>query len=132
MLAYNAPFLAGNLVTHQTKMESPFASRLGTAFVPSDEEVVEIRKILDEHAPKLAQISSELARVKALYEELENRHKQLADDMDAHRKLLSLPRRNLLPTDVLQEIFLSCLPVNHDSIITKKEAPILLTQVCGS
>ena len=113
-------------------MESPFASRLGTTFIPSDEEVVEIRKILDEQIPKLAHISSELARVKALYEELENQHKQLVDDMDAHRKLLSLPRRNLLPTDVLQEIFLSCLPINHDSIITKKEAPILLTQVCGS
>jgi len=113
-------------------MKSPFASRLGTTFIPSDEEVVEIRKILDEHIPKLAHILSELARVKALYEELENQHKQLVDDMDAHRKLLSLPRRNLLPTDVLQEIFLSCLPINHDSIITKKEAPILLTQVCGS
>jgi len=113
-------------------MESPFASRLGTKFVPNDKEAVEIRKILDKHTPKLAQILSELARVRALYEELENQHKRLADDMDAHRKLLSLPRRNLLPTDILQEIFLSCLPTSHDSIITKKEAPTLLTQVCSS
>jgi len=111
-------------------MESPFASRLGTTFVPSDDEAVEIKKILDKYTPKLAQISSELARVRALYEELENQHKQLADEMGAHRGLLSLLRRDLLPTDILQEIFLSCLPISHDSIITKKEAPVLLTQVC--
>ena len=113
-------------------MESPFASKLGTPFVPSDEEALEIKKILDHHTPKLARISSEIARVKALYEELENQHKQLADDMVAHQRLLSLLRRDILPTDVLQEIFLSCLPINHDCIITKKEAPILLTQVCHS
>jgi len=112
-------------------MESPFASKLGTNFIPSDEEAVEIKKFLGKYTPKLAQISSELARVKALYEELENQYKQLADDMDAHRRLLSLLRRDLLPADVLQEIFLSCLPTTHDSIVTKKEAPILLTQVCG-
>jgi len=113
-------------------MESPFASKLGTSFVPSDEEALEIKKILDHHTPKLARISSEIARVKALYEELKNQHKQLADDMVAHQRLLSLLRRDILPTDVLQEIFLSCLPINHDCIITKKEAPILLTQVCHS
>jgi len=113
-------------------MESPFASRLGTTFVPSDNEAVEIKKILDKYTPKLAQISSELARVRALYEELENQHKQLADEMDAHRRLLSPLRRDLLPTDILQEIFLSCLPISHDSIMTKKEAPVLLTQVCSS
>ena len=112
-------------------MESPFASKLGTPFVPSDEEALEIKKILDHHTPKLAWISSEIARVKALYEELENQYKELADDMDAHRRLLSLLRRDLLPADVLQEIFLSCLPTSHDSIITKEEAPTLLTQVCG-
>jgi len=112
-------------------MESPFASKLGTNFIPSDEEAVEIKKFLGKYTPKLAQISSELARVKALYVELETQYKQLADDMDAHRKLLSLPRRNLLPTDVLQEIFLSCLSISHESIITNKEAPILLTQVCA-
>jgi len=112
-------------------MESPFASRLGTTFVPTDNEAVEIKKILDKYTPKLAQISSELARVRALYEELENQHKQLADEMDAHRRLLSLLGRDLLPTDILQEIFLSCLPTSHDSIMTKKEAPVLLTQVCS-
>jgi len=113
-------------------MPSPFASQLGTDFVPNDEEATKIGDVLASGSSKLARISSEITRVKLILQELENQHKALEDKMDAHRGLLSPLRRGLIPMDILQEIFLSCLPIDHDSIICNKEAPVLLTQVCSS
>jgi len=111
---------------------SPFTSQLGTDFVPNDEEAAKIRDVLASGTSKLARISSDLTRVKSILLELENQHKALMNEMDAHRALLSPLRRELIPVDLLQKIFHSCLPIDHDSIICKKEAPVLLTQVCSS
>jgi len=113
-------------------MPSPFASQLGTDFVPNDEEATKLGDVLASGSSKLARISSEITRVKLILQELENQHKALEDEIDAHRRLLSPFRRELIPMDVLQEIFLCCLPINHDSIISNKEAPVLLTHVCSS
>ena len=113
-------------------ISSSFTSLLGTDFVPNDAEAAKIGDVLASRSSKLARISSEITRVKLILQELENQHKALEDEMNAHRRLLSPFRRELIPMDVLQEIFLCCLPINHDSIISNKEAPVLLTHVCSS
>jgi len=113
-------------------ISSSFTSLLGTDFVPNDEEAAKIGDFLASGPSKLARISSEITRVKLILQELENQHKAVEDEMDAHRALLSPLRRELIPMDILQEIFLSCLPRDHDSIISNKEAPVLFTQVCSS
>jgi hypothetical protein len=48
--------------------------------------------------------------------------------IDAHRALISPMRRT--PDDVLREIFHFCLPSEHNALIDRDEAPMLLGRIC--
>lgn len=53
-------------------------------------------------------------------------HEELTQTINAHRPLISQRRR--LPHEILQEIFIRCLPANKDPIISIYK--IHLTQIC--
>ncbi|KAJ7143555.1 hypothetical protein C8R43DRAFT_891542, partial [Mycena crocata] len=53
----------------------------------------------------------------------------LEGGIDAHTALLFPMRR--APRDILQEIFLACLPTTHNALIDPSEAPLLLGHICS-
>ncbi|KAJ7753818.1 hypothetical protein B0H16DRAFT_1544045 [Mycena metata] len=50
--------------------------------------------------------------------------------VQAHMALLTPVRR--LPRDIIQEIFIACLPEDRNCVMSALEAPVLLGQVCSS
>ncbi|KAJ7625877.1 hypothetical protein FB45DRAFT_1084557 [Roridomyces roridus] len=82
-------------------MESPFAQHLGTNFVPSDSEAQSIRLHLRPY-------------------ELE---------IDPHKVLISPVRR--LPPELFQEIFLACLPTEHNAIMSVTQPPLIFGRICS-
>ncbi|KAJ6622567.1 hypothetical protein B0H10DRAFT_1787781 [Mycena sp. CBHHK59/15] len=101
---------------------SRFMDRLNTNFVPSDPELEEIRSFLTNPLNELARLDAQIADMHA-------RRKMLTEMIDAHKALLSPMRR--VPHDVLQEIFISCLPTDHNSLMDAREAPMILGHICS-
>jgi hypothetical protein len=50
--------------------------------------------------------------------------------VDAHKALISPARR--LPLDIVQEIFVACLPTHRNCVMSASEAPVLLGRICSS
>ncbi|KAJ7608547.1 hypothetical protein FB45DRAFT_382430 [Roridomyces roridus] len=103
-------------------VDSPFTDKLNTNFVPSDSEVKQLNALLREPV-------AELARLDALISQLATERASLQVVVDSHRALLSPIRR--IPEDFLREIFVSCLPDNHDAFMDATQSPLLLGRVCG-
>jgi hypothetical protein len=93
-------------------MESPFAQHLNTNYAPSDAEVASIQSHLIPHILEVSRLE------------------KVQEYIDAHKALLS-PARHL-PPDVLQEIFLACLPTDRNAAMSATEAPLLLTCICSA
>ncbi|KAJ7086333.1 hypothetical protein B0H15DRAFT_801539 [Mycena belliarum] len=104
-------------------MESPFTQHLHTNYVPSETEAKAIKAHLVPHA-------SEASRLQALIEDLCAQRQRELDYIAAHEALLSPARR--LPQDVLQEMFLACLPTTRDAVMSAREAPLLLCRICSA
>nr|GAT49331.1 predicted protein [Mycena chlorophos] len=102
-------------------MATRFSSQLHTNYVPSDKERAEIRHLLVEPRVRLREIEKQI-------EELEAERAKLSTHIDAHEALISPMRR--LPEDVLQEIFLRCLPSHRNPAMSSLEAPVLLGRIC--
>ncbi|KAF8968488.1 hypothetical protein BDZ97DRAFT_1755172 [Flammula alnicola] len=108
---------------------SPFASRIGTNYAATDEEIIQLTQLLSEPTSKLDKLQKEIDRVHSLLADLSNQHEALSREIENHRALMSPIRR--LSVDVIQEIFAHCLPTEHNPIISRHECPILLTQICS-
>ncbi|KAJ6487132.1 hypothetical protein C8R47DRAFT_516041 [Mycena vitilis] len=100
---------------HTLVMESPFAEYLGTNYVPTGTEIERIRAYLGPHEAELARLSS-LVR-------------ELKDHIQSHRTLVSHSRR--LPQDILEQVFLACLPTLHNAVMSPLEPPLLLGRICS-
>ncbi|KAF8195629.1 hypothetical protein K438DRAFT_1826258, partial [Mycena galopus ATCC 62051] len=109
-------------------VDSPFANRLNTNYVPSDSETLEIRALLVDPEAQLARIDAQIKEVENTLDQLKTQRASLRQPIDAHRALISPIRR--IPQDVLIEIFLSCLPSEHNAIIDPAEAPLVLGRIC--
>ncbi|KAJ7803486.1 hypothetical protein B0H14DRAFT_1637275 [Mycena olivaceomarginata] len=65
------------------------------------------------------------------------RSKKLAEERDtlltyveAHKALISPLRQ--LPLDIIEEIFMACLPTHRNCVMSAAEAPVLLGRICSS
>ncbi|KAJ7023445.1 hypothetical protein C8F04DRAFT_181747 [Mycena alexandri] len=111
-------------------LDSPFASYLGTNYCPEDEEVLKLNAFLVEPSLQLKRLDDEMADLRRALDKLEEAHRTLLAHVDAHRALLSPVRR--LPLDVLQEIFIACMPSDRNCVMSALEAPVLLGRICRS
>ncbi|KAJ7045139.1 hypothetical protein C8F04DRAFT_1388707 [Mycena alexandri] len=111
-------------------MTSPFASRLGSNYCPTDEEVPQICALLVDPSSRLKQLDNEIADLQKTIDKLAERRASLGAFVDAHRALLSPIRR--LPLDVIEEIFVACLPTHRNCVMSASEAPVLLGRICSS
>ncbi|KAJ7771929.1 hypothetical protein DFH07DRAFT_1057523 [Mycena maculata] len=111
-------------------MASPFASRLGTNYCPTDEEVVEIETLLVEPKLQLKRLDDEIADIQKALNRLTEERESFGAYVQAHTALISPVRR--LPLDIIQEIFIACLPTHRNCVMSAREAPMLLGRICGS
>ncbi|KAF9525544.1 hypothetical protein CPB83DRAFT_859453 [Crepidotus variabilis] len=112
--------------------EIPFYSLLNSGFIPREEDAFIIKDILNRQVVEAASLENQIAPIKAMYEVLLNCRHGLQSSIKGLQGLVSLPRRNRIPEDILREIFLRCLPDTHDAVIHPNESPILLTHICSS
>jgi hypothetical protein len=111
-------------------MVSPFIPQLGTNYCPTDEEVLQIKTLLVEPILRLEQIDNEIADLQKAIDKLAEERESLGAYVEAHRALISPVRQ--LPLDIIQEIFLACLPTHRNCVMSASEAPVLLGRICSS
>ncbi|KAJ6498741.1 hypothetical protein C8R45DRAFT_93552 [Mycena sanguinolenta] len=109
---------------------SPFASRLGTNYCPSDAEFTQIQDILVEPCLQLQHLDDEIAIVRKALDKLIAERDVLGTYVEAHKALLSPIRR--LPRDTIEEIFMACLPTHRNCVMSATEAPVLLGRICSA
>ena len=109
------------LFREQMESGSPFSSHIGTNYLPTSDEAIQIKGYISGKAARIAEVDRQIEDLKAL-------RAKLTLEIEGHQSLLSpLPH---LPIDILQEIFNACLPTKHNPVVSRYEAPLLLTQVC--
>ncbi|KAJ7785657.1 hypothetical protein B0H16DRAFT_1247991, partial [Mycena metata] len=111
-------------------MTSPFTSRLGTNYCPLDEEVLEIQRLLVEPLSRLKGIDDKIAELQKTIDELTQERDSVSTYVETHKALLSPLRR--LPLDIIQEIFIACLPTHRNCVMSAVEVPVLLGRICSS
>ncbi|KAF7373727.1 hypothetical protein MSAN_00583700 [Mycena sanguinolenta] len=111
-------------------MSSPFASRLDTNYCPTDQEDLEIRSLLVEPTLRLKKLDDEIADLQKSMDKLVEERNGLQSYVQAHSALISPVRR--LPRDIIQEIFLACMPTHRNCVMSATEAPILLGRICSA
>ena len=78
---------------------------------------------------QLAELQAKIMEQEVILQKLKAQCKDLRDNINAHRAIISLIRR--LPDDILREIFVYCLPPNRTAGMCATEPPLLLAHVCG-
>ncbi|KAJ7810026.1 hypothetical protein B0H14DRAFT_2379374 [Mycena olivaceomarginata] len=111
-------------------MASPFAAQLGTNYSPKDEEVLEIKSLLIEPTRRLKTLDDEITELQKAIDKLVAERDVLGAYVDAHKALISPARR--LPLDIVQEIFVACLPTHRNYVMSASEAPVLLGRICSA
>ncbi|KAF6743813.1 hypothetical protein DFP72DRAFT_110786 [Ephemerocybe angulata] len=109
---------------------SPVESVLNTNYVPSEEECRNIEGYLETLRIGLSRLEDQARIVHEATEEDIGPNLELEElklFIAAHSALLSPARR--LPDDLLREIFLNCLPPNHNATFSPADSPVLLTHV---
>jgi hypothetical protein len=100
---------------------SPFRQHFGTNYAPCEKELAQIDSLLEFPRKQLSELTSKI-------DDLLQQQKRLKAFISAHEALTSPVRR--LPREILQEIFLHCLPSDHLPILCRREAPLVLTRIC--
>ncbi|KAJ7162264.1 hypothetical protein C8R46DRAFT_1104046, partial [Mycena filopes] len=111
-------------------MSTNFTSKIGTNYCPTDDELAEIRALLVEPIIRLKKFDDELAEMQRAIDKLKETRNSLEVFVEAHTALISPARR--LPLDLIQEIFIACLPTDRNCVMSASEAPILLGRICSS
>ncbi|KAJ7354590.1 hypothetical protein DFH08DRAFT_934032 [Mycena albidolilacea] len=111
-------------------MSSPFASRLGTNYCAQDKEIVEIKALLVEPCQKLKRLNDEINVMRKALDKLIEERDILSTYVDTHQALISPVRR--LHLDILEAIFMACLPTHRNCVMSAQEAPVILGRICSS
>ncbi|KAF7376868.1 hypothetical protein MSAN_00104300 [Mycena sanguinolenta] len=111
-------------------MASPFVSRLGTNYCPTDKEILEINALLVAPILRLKGLDDEITKLQKAIDKLAEERSRVAAYVEAHKALISPVRR--LPLDIVQELFVACLPTHRNCVMSASEAPVLLGRVCSS
>ncbi|RDB29232.1 hypothetical protein Hypma_014896 [Hypsizygus marmoreus] len=103
------------------ELESLFADKLLTNYAPSELEIRQIHTLIRE-------AETEQSRLQALLDGFLYQKAKIDEHIRTHRALLAGIRQ--LPTELLQKIFVYCLPSEGNTNVRAKEAPLLLGRVC--
>ncbi|KAJ7318825.1 hypothetical protein DFH08DRAFT_1036175, partial [Mycena albidolilacea] len=75
-------------------------------------------------------LDDEIADLQRAIDKLTEERGGLSAYVEAHRALISPVSR--LPLDIIQEIFIACLPVHRNPVMSTTEAPVLLRRICSA
>ncbi|KAG5637188.1 hypothetical protein H0H81_005445 [Sphagnurus paluster] len=106
--------------------EALLVEKVNTNYIPTYSEKQEILDVLKAPLAHLACLEEEIAHFDLLLQQRDS----LKQGVKAYQDLLS-PARRILP-EILQEIFIHCLPEDRNQAMSAKEAPLLLGLVCRS
>ncbi|KAF5330156.1 hypothetical protein D9611_010618 [Ephemerocybe angulata] len=106
----------------------PFAQYLNTNHIPTEEELVELKKVLLPDETRLASIEIELEDLARAMEKLKEEKATILLRTRALRALTSLIRR--LPTPIMEAIFLFSFPSKPISPISISDPPLVFLRVC--
>ena len=109
---------------------SPFTSRFDSNYVATDSECVEIQNLLKKPTARLEELSTLLRELDERSARIQAEQASLFLSISKHQALTSLIRK--LPIDILQEIFIACLPTTYNAVMSNQHPPMLLTQICSS
>ncbi|KAJ6612633.1 hypothetical protein B0H10DRAFT_1691042, partial [Mycena sp. CBHHK59/15] len=73
---------------------------------------------------------AELARLESLIHKLIAQRDSVKNYIEQHRALTTRPRR--IPQEILEKIFLDCLPTHRNVVMSASEARLLLGRICGA
>ncbi|KAK7007922.1 hypothetical protein R3P38DRAFT_2552473 [Favolaschia claudopus] len=110
---------------------SPFVDRLGTNYVPSDEEIPVIRRLVHSDslwARELVWMDEQIQGIELSLRQIKEKRDAFKGNIDAHKALVS-PMR-FAPDDILREIFIACLPSATNALMDPREAPLLFGRIC--
>jgi len=102
--------------------------KLYTNALPTKEETAIIRTELTSLLARAMSLEEKILQLQSKHNELICQKARISVFVESHQALLA-PIRQLLP-EILQEIFYHCLPTAHNSLMSDKEAPLLLGRVC--
>ncbi|KAF8072269.1 hypothetical protein FPV67DRAFT_929860 [Lyophyllum atratum] len=111
------------------KMEDALSEKLHSNYVPSLEEVLQIDEYLEDPSKRISQVDQTITRLQAEIDLLSRERTQILDKIGPYKALISPMRR--LPGEILQEIFVRCLPTHHNALMDSTEAPLLLGRICS-
>ncbi|KAF7357955.1 Tetratricopeptide repeat family [Mycena venus] len=126
----DGPHLAAFPVCLSAIMSSPFALQLGTNYCPRDDELPQIQALLIEPSQRLKNLDDEIAVIRKALDKLSEERDALSAYVEGHRALMAPIRR--LPLDILEEIFVACLPSHRNCVMSAEEAPVILGRICSS
>ncbi|KAJ7488380.1 hypothetical protein FB451DRAFT_1227181 [Mycena latifolia] len=106
------------------------SDRLGTNYLPTDSERQVIQEFCAAGSEKISSVSADIQTYFLQERTSQDRLGALHHLLDPYRALISPMRA--LPPEILQEIFIACLPTSHNAIMHTAEAPLLLGRVCGA
>lgn len=116
-------------------LDTPYSKYGNTNYAASGQDIHVVDEIIRQRQTQLHDVTIELAAVESIMKRVRNVHQQLLDkrnqivaSMDAHLGLVSCIRR--LPTEILGEIFVRCLPPEMHIEPDTCTAPLLLLSVC--
>ncbi|KAF7298701.1 WD40 repeat-like protein [Mycena indigotica] len=107
---------------------TPFIGQLDSFFCPNDDDISAIQTLISEPRARLVQINMDITKTMTVLKDLEKQRRSLRRYIFSHESLLAPIRR--LPPYLLQEIFLACLPTEHNAVFDISAAPLLFGTVC--
>jgi hypothetical protein len=111
-------------------MQTPFTDKLHTNYVPLSFEIDQIHQVIAKPLDDISQLNEKIAHLQAIIDDLSRERDELSRFVEDHRALLSGVRQ--LPKELVQDIFLSCLPNDRNAVMSSAEAPVLLGRICKS
>lgn len=112
------------------KSESSFAYVLGTNYAPTPSESAQIIRFCAETEAELALLQVQIDELQQTLEAVTRKRDEMQGVIDSHRALLA-PMRHL-PVEIIQHIFVLCLPTKRNAAMHESEAPLLLGRICRS
>ncbi|KAJ6564884.1 hypothetical protein DFH09DRAFT_1158042 [Mycena vulgaris] len=103
---------------------------LGTNYVPSASERTHIQELCTKGSKKLSKVMEEIEIDRRRLVASNGRRVALNDRIYPYYALISPMRA--LPPEILQEIFMACLPAGHDAVMHTSEAPLLFGRICSA
>ncbi|KAJ7259871.1 hypothetical protein C8J57DRAFT_1472016 [Mycena rebaudengoi] len=111
-----------------TSLCGRFQDRLETNYLPAESERRELLELCQQGRQLASRILWELDMVHSTANHLHEKLSSAWTTFGPFEALISPMRA--IPPEILQEIFLACLPVNHGAVMHVSEAPLLLGRVC--